>query len=116
MYEVPILEYESIFKKYTKELLKLRDDYLNNKVNGYEKPKDLRPEDLMDDLGWTDIITADLRVFIPNIIKEKEEAEDIIANEADDYDDVFDSGFFGECDNEWLAQLTDFFYIHHPLV
>ena len=35
MYEVPILEYESIVRKYTKELLKLRDDYLNNKVNGY---------------------------------------------------------------------------------
>lgn len=106
--EVP--DYSPIFAKYEKEL----ETSIINYVKGTLKLKYQHDAFLVN---HTRPITSIERFFIgngleeilPEMVNERRKLEDEIVG--DDEDEAYDSGFWGECDEEWDGYVSHIIYM-----
>ena len=105
--EVP--DYSPIFEKFQKELDTAIINYVNGTLEGVHVNDAFKNDPKMDDFDRAYSIqklfcSSDFATFLPEMDDERRKLEDEVVGE--DVDEAYDSGFFGECDEEWDGYIT----------
>ena len=105
--EVP--DYSPIFEKFQKELDTSIINYVNGTLEGVDVYSVFKNDPEMSDFDREYSIqklfsSGDFATFLPEMDDERRKLENEVVG--DDEDEAYDSGFFGECDEEWDGYIS----------
>jgi len=104
--EVP--DYSPIFEKYQKDLETAIISYVNGTLKGVSDHMAFKVNDNDPVYSIENFFRSELDSILPEMDNERRSFEDEIVG--DDEDEAYDSGFFGECDEEWDGCISAVIY------